>query len=87
VPYGGRMVPWLCFVVSTAVLFTRDVVIGMIYWMSGAVASYCVGAPSYPHAAHPTSPHTERENTVQLPAGKAPPDGVSYEHVHFSFDI
>jgi hypothetical protein len=28
-PYGGRMVPWLCLVVSTAVLFARDVVIGM----------------------------------------------------------
>jgi hypothetical protein len=29
VPYGGRMVPWLCFVASTAVLFARDVDIGM----------------------------------------------------------
>jgi hypothetical protein len=30
VPYGGRMVPWLCFVASTAVLFARDVAIGML---------------------------------------------------------
>jgi hypothetical protein len=30
VPYGGRMVPWLCFVASTAVLFARDVSIGML---------------------------------------------------------
>jgi hypothetical protein len=44
-------------------------------------------APSYYHTAHPTSAHTERENTVQLPAEKAPPDGVSYKQVHFSFDI
>jgi hypothetical protein len=43
VPYGGRMVLWLCLV-STAVLFARDVDIGMMYRMSGAEASYCVGA-------------------------------------------
>jgi hypothetical protein len=30
VPCGGRMVPWLCFVASTAVLFARDVGIGML---------------------------------------------------------
>jgi hypothetical protein len=30
VSYGGRMVPWLCFVASTAVLFARDVGIGML---------------------------------------------------------
>jgi hypothetical protein len=30
VPYGGRMVPWLCFIASTAVLFARDVGIGML---------------------------------------------------------
>jgi hypothetical protein len=30
VPYGGRMVPWLCHVVSTAVLFARDLGIGML---------------------------------------------------------
>jgi hypothetical protein len=30
VPYGGRMVPWLCFVASTAVLFARDIGIGML---------------------------------------------------------
>jgi hypothetical protein len=30
VPYGGRMVPWLCFVASTAELFARDVGIGML---------------------------------------------------------
>jgi hypothetical protein len=30
VPYDGRMVPWLCFVASTAVLFARDVGIGML---------------------------------------------------------
>jgi hypothetical protein len=29
VPYVGRMVPWLCLV-STAVLFARDVGIGML---------------------------------------------------------
>jgi hypothetical protein len=29
VPYGGRMVLWLCLV-STAVLFARDVGIGML---------------------------------------------------------
>jgi hypothetical protein len=28
--YGGRMVPWLCFVASTAVLFVRDVGIRML---------------------------------------------------------
>jgi hypothetical protein len=30
VPYGGRMVLWLCFIASTAVLFARDVGIGML---------------------------------------------------------
>jgi hypothetical protein len=45
-----------------------------------------ITAPSYNHAAHP-SPHTERENTVQLPTKKAPPGGVSYIQVRFSFDI
>jgi hypothetical protein len=44
-------------------------------------------APSSNHPAHPTSPHTERENTVQLPTKKASPDGVSYIQVRFSFDI
>jgi hypothetical protein len=29
VPYGGRMVPWLCFGASTAV-FALDVSIGML---------------------------------------------------------
>jgi hypothetical protein len=30
VPYGGRMVPWLGFVALMAVLFARDVGIGML---------------------------------------------------------
>jgi hypothetical protein len=30
VPYGGRMVLWLGFVASTAVLFAHDVGIGML---------------------------------------------------------
>jgi hypothetical protein len=30
VTFGGRMVSWLCFVTSTAVLFARDVGIGML---------------------------------------------------------
>jgi hypothetical protein len=30
VPYGGRMVLWLCFVTSTAVLFARNVGIGVL---------------------------------------------------------
>jgi hypothetical protein len=30
VPYGGRMVPWSCFIAPTAVLFARDVGIGML---------------------------------------------------------
>jgi hypothetical protein len=30
VPYGGRMVPGLCFVASTVGLFARDIGIGML---------------------------------------------------------
>jgi cell division protein FtsW (lipid II flippase) len=44
-------VPWLCLVASMAVLCARDVGTSMVYWMSGAEASYFVGARSKTIAA------------------------------------
>jgi hypothetical protein len=43
-PCGGRMVPWLCIVALRAVLCARDVGTSVVYWMSGAEASYFVAA-------------------------------------------
>jgi hypothetical protein len=39
------------------------------------------------HHGTSTSPPLEHENTVQLPTKKAPPAGISYIQVRFSFDI
>jgi hypothetical protein len=51
VPYGGRMVLWLCFVASTALLFAHDIGFGMLtiilFGLHWSLISISISIPLY----------------------------------------